>query len=274
MDQSKTAEGRGLLGWYASVLAAIGFFSRIPVPASCLAQAPDMNRLALILPLAALVIISPAMLCLALTGFVSVTGLEIALALVINMIVTGALHDDGLADVADGFFGGATRERRLEIMRDSRLGTFGVLALIGAFALRFLALLSLSMTAGLLPMLGCFAIAAMLSRSFSLFPLWLLPPARADGAGASALPPSRLSLGGGLALSLVLSLLIIWQAGIGMTSLGLAPLGLVLFCAGLALAAMVALAKRKIGGHTGDVCGATQQVTDLAILVGFAAFLK
>lgn len=225
-----------------------------------------MDRLALVLPLASLVIAMPALACLALTGTLSVTRLEIALALIVNIIVTGALHEDGLADVADGFFGGATRERRLEIMRDSRLGTFGVLALIGAFLLRFLALLSLFLTLGLFATLAGFAMAAMLSRMLSLWPLWLLPPARAEGAGASASPPSFLSLGLGSGLALSLSLLITWKVGISIAPFVLACLLLI-----LALVTMVALAKHKIGGHTGDVCGATQQLGELAFLIGLTS---
>ena len=98
---------------------------------------------------------------------------------------TGALHEDGLADVADGFGGGATRERKLEIMRDSRIGAFGATALALSLILRTGALAA-ALSAGLGFAAASLVLVSGVSRAGALFPLALLDPARSEGAGASA----------------------------------------------------------------------------------------
>ena len=98
---------------------------------------------------------------------------------------TGALHEDGLADVADGFGGGATRARKLEIMRDSRIGAYGAIAIALALILRVGALAA-ALDGGFWRAALSLMLVAALSRAAALTPLALLPPARADGAGAAA----------------------------------------------------------------------------------------
>ena len=98
---------------------------------------------------------------------------------------TGALHEDGLADVADGFGGGTTRERKLEIMRDSRIGAYGAIALALALILRVGALAA-ALDGGFWRGSLSLILVAALSRAAALTPLALLAPARADGAGAAA----------------------------------------------------------------------------------------
>ena len=106
------------------------------------------------------------------------------------VIVTGALHEDGLADVADGFGGGATRERKLEIMRDSRIGAYGAAALALSLILRVAALSAL-LDHGLGAAAAGLILAGAASRAAALAPLALLPAARADGLGAGAGAPRR-----------------------------------------------------------------------------------
>src|ERR1700735_5265271 len=98
------------------------------------------------------------------------------------VVATGALHEDGLADVADGFGGGATRARKLEIMRDSRIGAYGAIAIALALILRVGALAA-ALDGGLWRACSSLLLVAALSRAAALRPLALLPPARADGAG-------------------------------------------------------------------------------------------
>ena len=105
-------------------------------------------------------------------------------------LITGGLHEDGLADTFDSF-GGATRERRLEIMRDSRIGSFGASALILCFALRIGALAAIADHGDALQASLAVLIAASLSRTASLMPLSFLAPARADGAAHAVGRPSR-----------------------------------------------------------------------------------
>ena len=182
--------------------------------------------------------------------------------------VTGALHEDGLADVADGFGGGSTRERKLEIMRDSRIGAYGAVALALALILRVGAL-----AASLDGPFGRAALSlilvAAISRAGALMPLALLPPARADGAGAAAgrLEGSALAAAWGSALVIAL--------GAGLVALGLVHALVAALMSGAAALGVVAMARRAIGGQTGDVAGAAQQCAEVAawcgLLIGHSA---
>jgi len=164
----------------------------------------------------------------------------------LSVVLTGALHEDGLADMADGFGGGHTKDRKLEIMRDSRIGSYGAVALILAIALRASAL---PMVAA--PVLALIGLAAF-SRALMPFVMWLLPPARSDGLGKSAGEVS-----GGLCL-----------IALGLGALAMLPLGLpaLWVILGMVVAALgvARLAKVQIGGQTGDVLGATQQITEIS----------
>jgi len=181
------------------------------------------------------------------------------LAVAVAVTVTGALHEDGLADAADGLWGGWTRERRLEIMRDSRIGAYGVLALVLSLLLRWSCFAAIAPTAGAWLYL---AAAGAASRA-AMVALWsALPPARRDGLAAGQGRPRRATalLAGVLALAVLATL----PAGGGV------PVALA--CAGAALVCG-RLAWTRIGGQTGDVLGATQQVCEIAALLAATAFL-
>jgi adenosylcobinamide-GDP ribazoletransferase len=179
------------------------------------------------------------------------------LALGAMMLLTGAMHEDGLADVFDGFWGGYTPERRLEIMRDSQIGTFGVLALLMVSLLRLSAISVL-----LLGWWPAILAATVLSRTVMPILMSILPHARKDGLSHSVGQPSSgataLSLGIGSLISLFL--------------LG-APAPITIGVA-LAMALGTAvLAKQKINGQTGDVLGAVQQLSEALILLSCVAML-
>lgn len=235
---------------------ALMLLTRIPV-GHLRGQVPSTASSGWAWPLAGLAIALPASLVylgLDVIGFgaqVSALGM-----IAVSTILSGAMHDDGLADMADGFGGGSTKEQKLEIMRDSRIGSYGVLALIFAVALQVSFVTALESPAIVIPTaIGI----AMASRG--LLPFWLryMPPAREDGLGRTATGISR---------STVFS-----AAGIGL--LGLLSLGLLLaVCvfAGMLLAgaAVCLLAIRQIDGQTGDVIGAIQKISEIsgwAILV-------
>ena len=133
--------------------------------------------------------------------------LRAALATAALVALTGALHEDGLADVADGFGGGATRERKLEIMRDSRVGAYGAIALAIALILRVGALTA-ALDGGFWRAGLSLMLVGAVSRAGALTPLALLPPARADGAGAAAgrLDPGALATAWGSALVIAVAL--------------------------------------------------------------------
>jgi adenosylcobinamide-GDP ribazoletransferase len=188
-------------------------------------------------------------------------------ALAVGALVTGAFHEDGLADVADGFWGGQNREHRLEIMKDSRIGSYGTLTLcfmILARASLLTALLDLPPLTTVILMAG----AAAFSRAMMVDLLWATRPARSTGLSVMAGQPSRnttlLALAiGGIGAGFGGSMVLAPEAGI-----------LALVAAGLALAMLRALAMRKIGGQTGDVCGAGQILAETAMFAVYAATIS
>ncbi|MEK0162699.1 adenosylcobinamide-GDP ribazoletransferase [Phaeobacter sp. A36a-5a] len=178
------------------------------------------------------------------------------IALLTQTVLTGAMHEDGLADTADGFWGGFTRERRLEIMKDSHIGTYGVLALILSVGLRWMAYASILAAAApwaLLPV-------AMLSRAMMPLVMAALANARGSGLSSSVGRPPWRACGLGLAIAGLVALLILGWSGWGVLLAMLAATGVI-----------AATARTKIRGQTGDVLGATQQLSELSGLLVLAA---
>jgi adenosylcobinamide-GDP ribazoletransferase len=180
------------------------------------------------------------------------------LAVAATLVVTGGLHEDGLADVADGFGGGATRERKLEIMHDSRIGTFGVCALILSFMLRVSALTNLG-DPGLVAAVLVAAHAA--GRAPIAAFMQLIPAARTDGMSADAGRPPQET-----AVVAVLLGLVPLMVGLGFAA---GVVAVVLLAVGFGC--MAWLCKRQIGGQTGDVLGALEQTGEIVVLLVAAA---
>lgn len=183
------------------------------------------------------------------------------LALVAMVLVSGALHEDGLADVADGFGASAERARKLDVMRDSRIGAYGVLALV----------LSVLVRAALLAGFhgaGTAALAALAAATGSRAVMGVLmaglPHARADGLGKGAGKPAPF----GVAVAVALGVAAV--AGIGVTAFGVTAALAALVGATVGAGAMAWLAARQIGGQTGDVLGAAAQLAEIGILIGLA----
>jgi len=187
--------------------------------------------------------------------------LAAAFSLAAGVALTGALHEDGLADTADGFGGGIGRDDKLAIMRDSRIGAYGVLALGLSLIARWAALAALAAAS---PAGAVLAAVAAHAGSRAVLPALLaaLPPARADGlaAGVGA-------VGGGTALAaLALGFVLLLPCGLAFAVAASVTLGLAAF-----LLARLALA--QIGGQTGDVLGAAQQAGEIAVLACASVFL-
>jgi adenosylcobinamide-GDP ribazoletransferase len=177
------------------------------------------------------------------------------LVLVTLVMLTGALHEDGLADMADGVWGGFTSERRLEIMRDSRIGAYGVVALVLSLTLRW----SLIATAMFQMNPYAILIAAMVSRAPMPVMMRWLPPARTDGLSRGAgIPPASAAL-----IAVGIAALVLIPAGLPGVVAAILVLGVTL--------GMGQLARRKIGGQTGDVLGATQQLSEIAVLIALTS---
>lgn len=244
--------------------SCLGFWSRLPIGSQ--ATLPPFRTAVRALPLAALAIAVPATLALALSREVGLWSLVAALlALAVLALSTGALHEDGLADCADAL-AGVTPEQRLAIMKDSRNGTFGMLALIFSVTLRAAALAALAQVSTSLACLALIA-AAIVSRVACLMPLALLPPARANGAGYAAGAPDSNALRGATVGAIL---------GAALPLLAGASAGLTVLAAIVAAAAaffVTARARKLLGGQTGDVAGAAQQLAEIGYLVVLSASL-
>lgn len=229
---------------------AVGLLTRIPVRTA--GGATDLSRSVPWFPLVGAAVGAIVAGVYALAGLALAPPTAAVLAAVAGALVTGAFHEDGLADVADAFAGGWSREQRLDILDDPRLGTFGVLALVSSFLLRVGALAALD--AG--EALALVPAAHAVSRVGGVLLMRRIPPA-APGLGASyAALLSRAqelrTVAAGIAIGAVL--------------VGYWVAAAFALCCGAA-AALGALARARIGGIGGDVLGATQQVAELAILL-------
>jgi adenosylcobinamide-GDP ribazoletransferase len=276
-DNSNNQQPRRSHRWLGDLRLALMLLTRLPLPAGTAMTSPAdgaVARAAWIFPVIGILagLAGGGIFMLA-----SSLGLGISSAALLAMgtqiLLTGALHEDGLADTADGFGGGRSRERKLEIMRDSRIGTYGVVALVLALSLRFTALQDLA--SNLLSIsdeideaanhnsaiIIALIAAGALSRAAMAAVWYLLPPARSDGlaAGSGAVPfgaaVTAVTLGAVIALVM------------------LPGFAFVVACGTVAVLAIVvaALARWQIGGHTGDVLGATQQITEIGALLSIGA---
>lgn len=175
-----------------------------------------------------------------------------------TLMITGALHEDGLADAADGLGGGATAARKLEIMRDSRIGSYGAAALFLSLIVRTAAIETFSLPR---VVLTAMILAGMLGRSAMIVPLLVLRPARGDGMGASVGEPRLISAGVGLGLAVIAPFLFLPPLpGAGAVVLGFGSSWVLTIIAG-----------RQLGGHTGDVLGAAEVVAECVVLTLIAS---
>ncbi len=187
------------------------------------------------------------------------------LATAATVWLTGSFHEDGLADTADGLGGSASRERALEIMKDSRIGSYGTVTLVLVLVLKVL-LLALLAGRGVWPVAAALMGAHVLSRAAPLVVMRALPyvsdPARAKSKPLAE-AVSAASLWTGLVWS-VPALALIWQAHGTIRTIVMALLWL------LVLTRLLGLLRRRLQGFTGDTLGATQQLCELAVYLGLA----
>ncbi len=180
--------------------ASIHFLTRLPLPRHAGAAGANLAQAAWAFPLAGFVVGLIGAIAYALAHkFVVFAWPAAALTVAATLLVTGALHEDGLADTADGFGGGDTREKKLAIMRDSRIGTYGVCALIISLLIRADAIASLTEIALVAPALIAAHVGA---RAVLPFVMFLLPAARSDGLAFAAGKPS----GVGVAIAAALAI--------------------------------------------------------------------
>jgi adenosylcobinamide-GDP ribazoletransferase len=241
---------------------ALGFFTRIPVPAWVPWSAGRLNHAARYFPLVGAVVgLAGAAIFLTATWLLPAS-LAVVLSMAATIRLTGAFHEDGWADAWDGLGGGWDRAQALEIMKDSRLGAYGSIALTLMLLAKALALIELA-ARGLHWVALALVVAHPLSRLASTSLIHRLQYVREDASSKSRPLAHQLStaeLGLGAACGLApLMLLPPWPAA---CALGAAVL--VSLYAGR-------LFRRRLGGYTGDCLGAAQQGAELAIYLGILA---
>jgi len=249
-------------GWLDDLAAAGRLLTRLPFRlGSAEATAGRAGHPARCYPVVGVLVGVLAGLAYALAAWLALPPFAAALvALAAGMLATGALHEDGLADVADGFGGGRDRDRKLAIMRDSRIGSYGVLALILVLAARGGSLATLAAPG---TVIAALVAAHAASRGGLAALMWALPPARSDGLAVATGRPGAADALAAAVLGALPALLLL-ELDVALAALAATAL----LQAGLAL-----LARRQIGGVTGDVLGAAQQLGEAAVLLAACAGL-
>ncbi len=241
----------------AEIKLCIGLLTRLPVSYGPNEQAPELTRACRWFPLIGILIgaLSGAVLFVG-NYFELPTSVTALFAIATAILLTGAMHEDGLADVADGFGGGKTRDHKLDIMRDSRLGVYGTLALILDTALRW-ALITELLNFGWLFAAGALIAAGAGSRLVTLSLMKSLPAAKNDGLGASTGTPENQAI----FIAVLTAFLAV------LTLKDIIMIFIVALSVALAAGMVHGLAKQQIGGQTGDVLGAGQRIGEsLALL--------
>ncbi len=244
--------------WWTDLKVAAAFLTRLPIGPGNVGAMSALARASRCFPVVGLGVGMLGGMLYALAIVLELPPLLAAMiAIAATVAATGALHEDGLADTVDGFGGSGGRNRKLQIMRDSRIGTYGVIALVLALGARVVALASFEDDAD--------AVAALIlcqaaSRALIVMAMRREPLARGDGLAAAAGRPSQAAT--------------LWALGLGgLIALVLAGIdGVAALVAGATVAWAIAwLARRQIGGITGDVLGAVQQGSEIAMLLALVA---
>lgn len=239
----------------SDILTALALLTRLPMPEHRFDPARPAATAVWAYPLVGLVVGTVVVFAISiLTALGLPAPLAAGLGLILGTMITGAMHEDGLADCADGFWGGWTVARRLEIMKDSQIGTYGVLALILGMGLRWQAIVLLIDADALLALVW----VEVLSRAAMVWVMFRLPNARKSGLSNHTGRPDAAACAAAL--------------GIGAVAALMSPDTLMMLpgAAGATLG-MAWLARSRIGGQTGDVLGATQQVVAVVALCIIAA---
>jgi adenosylcobinamide-GDP ribazoletransferase len=231
------------------LVAALGYFTRIPIPRSIALDAGDLAGAARYFPLVGALVGGLGALIYLGALRLFPPAVSVLLSMIGTLVATGALHEDGLADCCDGFGGAASREDTLRIMRDPRLGAFGAIGLMMALALKWQALAALPAATAAWTMIGAHAASRALAVSY------LATHEYAREQGKAKPVAQRMSLGAlGLALALGFVWLVVpdWRAGV-----------LALVLASILRLMLGRYFTRRLGGYTGDCLGLAQQGFEL-----------
>jgi len=246
-------------------LTAVQFFTRIPAPAWVGHSAQQLDQVARYFPLVGICVGVLSAATLWLGAHVLPLSLAVGLSMVASILVTGAFHEDGLSDFADGMGGGSSREKALAIMKDSRVGAYGVIALVLVLLLKYQALLALYNMHSLLfaaaALISAHAISRLMAASLMLTQRYIRDDASTRIKPATQ-QPSHSSISIAL-LTGVATLDILFAAG-AKTSAVFAAIA----AAFLMRAYLAWRLQKRLGGYTGDCLGAVQQLCELAFYLG------
>ncbi len=246
--------------WWGEFCRAAAFLTRLPLPTPAAQAGAPLAEAGWAFPLVGVVVGLLSGLGYAIAVCLHLPPLAAALiALGVSVWLTGGLHEDGLADTADGLGGGSDAAEKLAIMRDSRIGTFGVLALIFSLGLRATAIAGVAASG---PVVAALIAAHAVGRGLLPLVPRALVPARSDGLGAEAGTPSAAVAWSAAGLAAVIALF----------ALDFLPGLTALIAAALVMSARAVLAQRQVGGYTGDVLGALEQSGETVVLLVAAAW--
>ena len=249
-------DDREKLGLAASLAAATQFLTLIPTGGG---HELPLARSAMMFPvIGAAVGLVGALFCFVAAWLGLGPILAAIIGVVAMLVLTKGLHEDGLADLADGLGAHADREGRLAIMRDSRIGAFGAIALIIVIGARVAAIADLQ---NAMVVIAALVVAAALSRAIMVVAMRVMPAARQEGLASTAGEPAfdevMIALGVGIILALVFLFPWTWMAALA--------------GGGIAAGIVAWLAMVFLGGKTGDVLGAIQQVSEVGVLAAIVA---
>lgn len=236
----------------------LAFFSRIPLPNSLgnrIRHDAKLSDAAAFFPFAGLIIALPIALVWYLSALFLPQTIAAGLAIGLGLLITGGLHEDGFADCADGLGATPDKTRALEIMRDSRIGTYGGLALILSIGLRWAALAALSPIAGALAIIICHTGA----RSMMTIAMRFSTYAREDGLGKQATDLPHSNFLSAMAIALIIAIILGWHWGI-----------IALLFSALTAWVFLKRLEHRLGGYTGDGLGAMEQIAEITILITLA----
>jgi len=260
-SQEQIGSGSRMLGELRLVLAAFQYFTRLPMPAWVDHSAAQLQGTARYFSLVGVLVGGVGALTFWTTSLILPTPLPAILSTAVTILLTGALHEDGLADTFDGLGGGATRERALEIMKDPRIGTFGMIALLLTLLIKIAALNALPVSIAPFALIAGHAFSRACAISLLFVSNYVGTPEQ-----SRARPVARTMSNGEFFLA---------------TIVGVVPMlgcGIYGFVAGLfAIPVWLTLTRwfmRRLGGFTGDTLGATQQLTEIAFYLGVLASWK
>lgn len=261
--------------WLQDLRTTIVFLTRIPVPevsgsddkkldsedvneSKKSTKITPMGRAVRAFPLVGVLIGIFGGVVFAITDLLGLPTLVASMIAIASMIfVTGALHEDGLADMVDGLGGGKNRKQKLSIMRDSRIGAYGVIALVLVLGAKVGALTDLENIGLVISALIC---ASAFSRAVLPAMMRWMPTAHVDGLGAGAGKPPADAVWTGLAIAVIFSVCLLTWSGV-----------VALLISSFSAFSVAFFVRRQLGGHTGDVLGATQQIAELIFLLTLVA---